>query len=71
MNSGTPENLYGGASNGVVYLAVGAGGTFAVSGDGQTWRAGNAGTSNDLYGLTHGNGIWVAVGARGTNLYAN
>ena len=58
--------LNAGASNGGVYLAVGAGGTSTVSGDGQTWTTGNAETSNDLYGLAFGNGVWVAVGARGT-----
>ena len=68
QTSGTTQNLYAIASNGLnLNVAVGAGGTIIYSPDGITWnKATNSGTSADLYAVNYGNGTWVAVGAGGT-----
>ncbi len=64
--TGTSNDLYALASNGSLYLAVGANGTLITSDDGANWTTRYSGTSSHLYGVTYGNGLYVAVGAGGS-----
>ncbi len=70
QTSGTTQNLYAIASNGLsLNVAVGAGGTILSSADGVSWtKASNSATTSDLYAVNYssGDGVWVAVGAGGT-----
>ncbi len=49
---------YGGGK----FVAVGPGGSVAISGDGTNWLAANANTTKQLNGVAYGNGVYVAVG---------
>ena len=68
QTSGTAQNLYAIASNGLsLNVAVGANGTIISSADGITWTAAtNSATSRDLYAINYGSGVWMAIGAGGT-----
>ncbi len=48
------------------FVAVGPGGSVAISGDGTNWLAANANTSKQLNAVAYGNGIYVAVGDAAT-----
>ena len=68
-SSGTTNNLYGLAANGLGgYVAVGEKGTILISVDGANWTTVNSGVTSDLYGVTYGYGVYIAAGASGTLL---
>ncbi|NBV21070.1 MAG: hypothetical protein EBS05_03995 [Proteobacteria bacterium] len=58
----TGASLRGVTYGGGKFVAVGPGGSVAISGDGTNWLAANANTTKQLNAVAYGNGVYVAVG---------
>ena len=66
QTSGTSENLYGVAFNGIVLVAVGATGIGLVSDDAILWTQVTTQSSEDLNSIAVGGNVFIAVGNVGT-----
>ena len=65
VTSGTSQNLFGVASSGSLFAAVGAGGTIVTSPDGVTWTARTSHTAKTLAAVAWCTAQFVAVGNNG------
>jgi hypothetical protein len=63
--SGTSKNLFGVASSGSLFVAVGASGTIITSPDGTTWTSRTSHTSNTLSAVAWCTAQFVVVGGHG------